>query len=157
MKLYHYQETLEGTNTIFQIITICDNFLIFSDIKNASTSYYVYPQFSVPFTNQETYFQQQKQTTGNQFYFQTLKTSIHIYCFYSCRLPDEYANASFHLPPDVLNASFPWDDTRHVYSNCSILVNGEARKCNEYIYDHSKYESSAYFEVFVGVFLNFFE
>lgn len=90
-------------------------------------------------------------------YFQTLKTSIHIYCFYSCRLPDEYANASFHLPPDVLNASFPWDDTRHVYSNCSILVNGEARKCNEYIYDHSKYESSAYFEVFVGVFLNFFE
>lgn len=70
-----------------------------------------------------------------------------LFSFYSCKLPDEFPNASYYLNEDILNASFPWDAQKHKYSNCSMIVNGKVQECDSYIYDHSKYESSAYFEV----------
>lgn len=67
--------------------------------------------------------------------------------FYSCKLPNEYPNASYHLDQEMLNQSFPWNEQKHKYSNCSMIVDGKVEYCSSYIYDHSKYESSAYFEV----------
>lgn len=84
-------------------------------------------------------------------------------CFLRCRLPNEFPNASFQLDEDTLNSSFPWHEQKQRYSNCTMYVDGEVEYCDSYIYDHTKYESSAYFEVstkekcFVSVFCSDFK
>lgn len=66
---------------------------------------------------------------------------------FRCRLPNEFANASYILPPDVLNSSFEWDSKNKRYSSCSMILNNTVTSCSEFIYDDSKYESSAVIEV----------
>lgn len=64
---------------------------------------------------------------------------------YRCQLPGELSNASFFLTPEVLNISYPYDEiTKH--SKCFMLVDGEKTSCSAYIYDHTKYKTSAAME-----------
>ncbi|XP_026672740.1 organic cation transporter protein-like [Ceratina calcarata] len=80
-----------------------------------------------------------------------------------CLLPDEDPeNATFYLPPHVMNASFPWDhgqeklslchrwnvpinDTmnRHVDTSQAFTVDAQRLvPCETYVYDRSKYKST---------------
>lgn len=64
-----------------------------------------------------------------------------------CRLPGEPTNASYLLPAEVLNSSFPWDAKNKRHASCSMIVNKTEILCDSFIYDDSKYESSAVIEV----------
>lgn len=70
-----------------------------------------------------------------------------------CRLqPEEFRNASFSLSNDILSASYPFDDVKGTFSNCSYYSDHylttksqhEELKCaGDYIWDDSKFSSSA--------------
>ncbi|XP_066974769.1 organic cation transporter protein-like isoform X1 [Macrobrachium rosenbergii] len=71
-----------------------------------------------------------------------------------CRLPWEYENTTYPLNETVRNASYPWDDKLskvdqcHVWSDAtedSFGRHNDSVKlpCDDYIYDRSKYETSA--------------
>lgn len=81
---------------------------------------------------------------------------------YSCRcqLPFEEANASYNLAPDVWNMSIPFDSFLKTYSSCQrydanfteeyFQLDQPATRtipCSKWVYDLSKYESSAIMEV----------
>lgn len=70
-------------------------------------------------------------------------------CFlrYRCRLPTELRNASYVLSSAVLNASYPWDPKKMEFSSCSRKEGEFVLHCDDFIYDYSKYESSAVIEV----------
>lgn len=73
-----------------------------------------------------------------------------------CRLePGEPENTTFWLKPDILNQSFPFDSGKEKFSNCSFYTDHyyalsnvtvhEEQKCpGDYIWDHSKFQSSAF-------------
>lgn len=69
-----------------------------------------------------------------------------------CHLSGEPANNTFKLPFDVLNESFPFDDTENKFSKCDYFTKNFYSKndtsnviaqCSDYVWDTSKYESSA--------------
>lgn len=68
-----------------------------------------------------------------------------------CKLDGELSNATFKLPESILNASYPLDTKSNKFSQCSYFSDGvdarndsrEVRQCSEYVWDTSKYESSA--------------
>lgn len=69
-----------------------------------------------------------------------------------CLLDGEDSNAKFRLPEEVLNASYPFDKTANEFSQCQYFTDNyyaqnnskhNVQQCNEYIWDNSKYESSA--------------
>lgn len=68
-----------------------------------------------------------------------------------CRLDGELSNATFALPEHVLNSSYPLDTKSNKFSQCSYFADNvyanndsrEVRQCSEYVWDTSKYESSA--------------
>ncbi|KAF5290279.1 hypothetical protein FQR65_LT11613 [Abscondita terminalis] len=63
-----------------------------------------------------------------------------------CQLLEEYSNSTYNLTIDVLNSSFPRDESTNKYSSCSVLYNGTEVPCNGYIYDYTKYKSSIVIE-----------
>ncbi|KAJ3662937.1 hypothetical protein Zmor_007251 [Zophobas morio] len=65
---------------------------------------------------------------------------------YRCKLPSELPNASYHLTPEILNKSYPWDSFKKKYSSCVMLVNNTERKCHEYVYDTDVYGYTAVIE-----------
>jgi len=66
---------------------------------------------------------------------------------YRCRLSNESPDANFTLPPEVWNASYPWDSTNNKYKSCSMYDEQHQEiDCSEFIFDKSKYESSAVIE-----------
>lgn len=77
-----------------------------------------------------------------------------------CELPFESDNATFDLPEEVKNVSFPWDSFKGTYSSCEIydtnftndyLKGGvpvnKTKHCDKWIFDKSKYQSSSVIEV----------
>lgn len=65
-----------------------------------------------------------------------------------CRLDNELLNATFELPGDVWNASFPFDSFKKEFSKCEFYrssSNGtkEVVACTDYIWNTTKVESSA--------------
>lgn len=68
-----------------------------------------------------------------------------------CKLEGELSNATFGLPESMLNASYPLDTKSNKFSQCSYFADNfyasnesrEVRPCTEYVWDTSKYESSA--------------
>lgn len=69
-----------------------------------------------------------------------------------CKLNGEEANASFKLQDSVLNASYPFDKKANRFSQCQYFTDNfyapndsvhDVEQCSEYIWDDSKYESSA--------------
>lgn len=69
-----------------------------------------------------------------------------------CKLPDEPANLSYHLPPHVLIKSYPIDSKNGKFSQCEYFTDNyyaqndtkhEIMQCSDYIWDSSKYQSSA--------------
>lgn len=68
-----------------------------------------------------------------------------------CKLNGEPSNTTFALPEIVLNASYPLDTKSNKYSQCSYFSDNfyasneshEVRQCTDYVWDTSKYESSA--------------
>lgn len=79
-----------------------------------------------------------------------------IYCHFRCQLPGEDANASYFLPPEVLNVSYPWEQTFNRYSNCSYQENSIVKDCDAFIFDKTVYESSTVIQVF-NIFFVFFK
>lgn len=78
---------------------------------------------------------------------------------FRCQLPNETANASYTLTSAILKMSLPIDDYTHKYSTCkrfdaefseSYYASGVPANatvsCDSYIYDDSKYKSSAVIE-----------
>ncbi|XP_017772552.1 PREDICTED: organic cation transporter protein-like [Nicrophorus vespilloides] len=65
---------------------------------------------------------------------------------YRCQLPDEFPNATYALSEEQFNASYPWDYKNNKFDTCLMKVDGEEISCDHYIYDYSKYESSAVIE-----------
>lgn len=78
---------------------------------------------------------------------------------FRCQLPNELANASYTLTPAILNMSYPIDAYTNKYSTCKRLdadfsdayyLGGvpanDSIGCDSYIYDDSKYKSSAVIE-----------
>lgn len=64
-----------------------------------------------------------------------------------CQLPSEGPNATYYLEPDIWNNSIPWDSKFQNYSSCQRYeANYTSVACSEWIFDHSKYESSAVME-----------
>lgn len=72
-----------------------------------------------------------------------------------CKLPYELDNATYELPLDVLNASYPWDSLNNRWHQCQVyqrhnetavfagISTTETVPCpNGYIYDRSRYKSS---------------
>lgn len=65
-----------------------------------------------------------------------------------CRLEGELSNATFNLPENVLNESFPFDTKLNKPSMCQYFTKNnesshELAQCSDYVWDTSKYESSA--------------
>lgn len=69
-----------------------------------------------------------------------------------CRLEGETINATFNLPESILNESFPIAGKERKFSRCAYFTdNGstenessrEIAKCSDYVWDTSKYKSSA--------------
>lgn len=69
-----------------------------------------------------------------------------------CQLEGENATAPFKLQESVLNASYPFDKKANEFSQCRYFTDNvyapndsthEIEQCSEYIWDDSKYESSA--------------
>lgn len=65
-----------------------------------------------------------------------------------CRLDGELANATFELPNDVWQSSFPFDDSKNEYSKCEFFRNAtddvrEVVVCSEYVWNTTKVQSSA--------------
>lgn len=62
-----------------------------------------------------------------------------------CRLDDEAVNASFKLPSEVWNSSFPFDEAKQKFSQCEFFRNssGEIVECSDYIWSADLVESSA--------------
>lgn len=78
---------------------------------------------------------------------------------FRCKLPFELSNATYNLPGNILNMSYPIDSFSKTWSSCQYLdanytdnyfANGiPAQKsidCNAYVYDDSKYDSSTVIE-----------
>lgn len=78
---------------------------------------------------------------------------------FRCKLPFEANNASYKLPGEVLNMSYPidafsktWSSCQYLYANYTdaYLKDGiparESIDCSAYIYDNSKYDSSTVIE-----------
>ncbi|XP_017794870.1 PREDICTED: organic cation transporter protein-like isoform X2 [Habropoda laboriosa] len=70
-----------------------------------------------------------------------------------CMLPHENPeNATFFLPPDVMNASYPWDPEHEEWLQCyrrdipnivnETTINRYFKPCDRYVYDRSKYKST---------------
>jgi OCT family organic cation transporter-like MFS transporter 4/5 len=53
------------------------------------------------------------------------------------------SNATFVLPPDILNISFPFDDQRETFAQCEYFSNASIESCDNFVYDTSQYESTA--------------
>ena len=78
-----------------------------------------------------------------------------------CLMPfEDPSNATYAMSPNILNMSLPWDDKSGNWSQCFRLdanftdeyfQSGEPASsmvpCTDWVYDHSKYMSSAVFEV----------
>lgn len=69
-----------------------------------------------------------------------------------CKLDSELLNTSFVLPENVLNVSYPFDDKKNKFSQCEYFSDNyyaknetshEVMQCTDYVWDSSKYESSA--------------
>lgn len=84
-----------------------------------------------------------------------------------CILPGELANASYALPTDIMNISYPFDYNTGNWSSCKLydtnftssyhsstrfansteLKSNETRFCNQWVYDKTTIENSAVMEV----------
>lgn len=69
-----------------------------------------------------------------------------------CHLDDEPSNGAFDLDHDILNKSYPFDNLKNKFSQCSFFADNyyaknetshEVMQCSSYVWDTSKYESSA--------------
>lgn len=68
-----------------------------------------------------------------------------------CKLDGESFTSSFVLPESVLNSSYPFDKTAKKFSQCEYFTDKKSRnestheleKCSDYVWDTTKYESSA--------------
>nr|CAD7588640.1 unnamed protein product [Timema genevievae] len=91
------------------------------------------------------------------FFIQT-----HVLC--RCLLPYEFANATYPLPPERINMTLPWDSATKSWSSCSRLDTNFTEEyfnarvpanrtvpCQNWVYDPTKYVSSAVTEVAVGL------
>ncbi|XP_049952003.1 organic cation transporter protein-like [Schistocerca serialis cubense] len=78
---------------------------------------------------------------------------------YRCQLPFENETASYTLPPEILNMSYPWDEREYAFSSCQMLAanytedyfhsgrpSNESVTCTQWIYDKSIYTSSTIME-----------
>lgn len=88
---------------------------------------------------------------------------IMIVLIYRCRLPNELANASYSLPPDIMNTSYPFDYNTGSWSSCKLYDtnfmdtsfnhtsnrprNLQTRYCDQWIYDRSEFQNTAVMEV----------
>lgn len=64
-----------------------------------------------------------------------------------CQLFNELPNASYALPLEILNASYPFRKKSDRYSSCSMFSdNHSVVPCDGYIYDDSKYKSTTVVE-----------
>ncbi|XP_067010714.1 organic cation transporter protein [Anabrus simplex] len=81
---------------------------------------------------------------------------LHANPHHRCLLPFEYANTTYTLPPQLLNMSYPWDDSNNEWSSCERLdanfstdyfsqgvPENHSIGCNSWVYDKSTYKSSA--------------
>lgn len=88
-----------------------------------------------------------------------------------CILPGEQANASYALPTDIMNMSYPFDYNTGNWSSCKLYdtnftssynhsstrlansielkSNEPSRFCNQWVYDKSTIENSAVMEVII--------
>jgi len=75
-----------------------------------------------------------------------------------CKLPYELVNASYDLPPDVMNMSYPFDFNTGGWSSCEVydtnvtntsneLKNSSIRYCDQWVYDKSEFQNTAIMEV----------
>jgi MFS transporter, OCT family, solute carrier family 22 (organic cation transporter), member 4/5 len=72
-----------------------------------------------------------------------------------CKLDGEFENATYNLNNQILNESYPFDDVKKEFSQCEFFVDNfytknessqhksEIAQCSHYVWDTSKYESSA--------------
>lgn len=69
-----------------------------------------------------------------------------------CRLNGEPEDASFTLPYDVLNVSYPFDAKNNKFSKCQYFADNfyakneshhDVMQCSDYVWDTKKYASSA--------------
>jgi hypothetical protein len=75
------------------------------------------------------------------------------------------ANATYDLPPDIIGMCLPKDSSApNNYSQCyrfdanftedyfeAGIPANKSVPCDDWVFDHSKYESSAVFEVFMNL------
>lgn len=69
-----------------------------------------------------------------------------------CKLDGERLDTRFALPEHVLNLSYPFDEIKNTFSQCEFFTDNfyaknetshDVVQCKEYVWDTSKYESSA--------------
>ncbi|CRK91510.1 CLUMA_CG005171, isoform A [Clunio marinus] len=69
-----------------------------------------------------------------------------------CRLEGEPINSTFKLPESIVNVSFPFNSKENSFSRCEYFADNyfspndsshEIVKCSDFVWDTSKYESSA--------------
>lgn len=84
-----------------------------------------------------------------------------------CRLPNEPANASYYLPPDIMNMSYPIDYKTKNWSSCKLydvdfteayyesrILANQTRICDNWVYDQSS-KVTALMEVNIIMFKSF--
>ncbi|VVC43321.1 Major facilitator superfamily domain,Major facilitator, sugar transporter-like [Cinara cedri] len=76
-----------------------------------------------------------------------------------CQLPGELANASYVLPPNIMNMSYPFDDKTESWSSCRMydtnftdayyshkIPANHSRTCDRWIFDKSDFQNTAVME-----------
>lgn len=86
--------------------------------------------------------------------------------FCRCKLPGELDNASYVLPPEIANMSYPFDHDTDNLSSCKIydanftdayysamIPVNRSKNCDHWIYDKSVFKNTAVMEVLNSVVL----
>lgn len=70
-----------------------------------------------------------------------------------CQLEGEWPNATYQLPVDILNISYPYDNIKHKFAQCEYFTDNyyasnesshDIRSCNtNYVWETTKHRSSA--------------
>ncbi|XP_050525745.1 organic cation transporter protein [Daktulosphaira vitifoliae] len=72
-----------------------------------------------------------------------------------CQLPDELPDATYSLPPDIMNSSYPYDSMTKKWSSCKMYtmnnnntnsLSNSSQKCDHWIYDKSIFKNTAVME-----------
>lgn len=84
-----------------------------------------------------------------------------------CRLPNDPVNASYYLPHDIMNMSYPIDYKTKNWSSCKVydvdftevyyasgILANQTRNCDHWVYDQSS-KVTAVIEVNITMFKSF--